>query len=89
LPSKHILVQGKVQGVFYRATAKEVADKLNIKGWIRNTQEGSVEIVASGDEPSLQSFIDWCQKGPEYAYVHSLVVSDAPEESFSAFTIKR
>ena len=50
MPTIHILVKGKVQGVFYRATAKEMADRYGITGWVRNTEEGNVELMASGKE---------------------------------------
>jgi acylphosphatase len=42
MPTVHLLVKGKVQGVFFRATAKDVADKMGVKGWVRNTEEGNV-----------------------------------------------
>jgi acylphosphatase len=46
----HLLIEGEVQGVFYRATAKEIADKLGITGWIKNTWEGNVEAMVTGNE---------------------------------------
>ena len=55
----HLLIKGKVQGVFFRATAKEVADKLGVKGWIKNTWDDDVEAMATGSEEAIQKFIEW------------------------------
>ena len=79
MPTVHILIKGKVQGVFYRASAKEAADRCHIAGWIRNTREGHVEALASGHEEDLNRFIAWCRKGPEQAVVSDVIVSDAAQ----------
>ncbi len=65
MPVIHLIIKGDVQGVFYRVTAKEVADKLNITGWIKNTDSGEVEALVSGTEQALEQFIGWCKKGPQ------------------------
>ena len=54
----HLLIKGNVQGVFYRATAKKMAYKLKITGWIKNTPNGDVEALASGEEATIDKFID-------------------------------
>ncbi|MEM3154296.1 MAG: acylphosphatase [Candidatus Woesearchaeota archaeon] len=59
----HIIVRGKVQGVFFRDYAKKEADKLGITGWARNTDDGGVEIIAEGDKMLLRRFIMLCKKG--------------------------
>ncbi|HVV06045.1 MAG TPA: acylphosphatase [Puia sp.] len=69
MPTVHLLIEGKVQGVFYRASAKAAAEKLHITGWIKNTPEGHVEALACGEEESLRQFVAWCRKGPERAMV--------------------
>ncbi len=84
-----ICVTGKVQGVFYRATTKEVADRLNIKGWISNQADGSVRIEAEGDAGQMQSLIDWCHQGPERAQVLEVSYQEKPLEGFQDFTVKR
>ena len=83
----HLLIKGKVQGVFYRASAKEVADRLHISGWIKNTREGHVEALASGSEEDLRRFIEWCKKGPERAVVSDLIVSEAAQTQITGFSI--
>jgi len=87
--SVHLLVQGKVQGVFFRASAKEVADSLQLKGWVKNTPAGDVELQACGTEEKVQQFIDWCKKGPSRAVVNQVQVSDSENYSFDSFQVMR
>lgn len=89
MPTKHLLIKGKVQGVFYRASAKEAAEKLGISGWIRNTEEGAVEVLASGTEALVQEFIRWCWQGPARAEVKQVVIQDMDDEQFTGFKIIR
>jgi acylphosphatase len=89
MPTVHLLIKGKVQGIFYRATARRVAGELGIKGWIRNTSEGDVEVMASGNEAALQRFTDWCRKGPEMAAVTDVSISKMEETEFEGFVIIR
>ena len=83
------MISGKVQGVFYRARAKEIALGLKICGWIRNTTDGKVEAKITGDEDKLSAFISWCGVGPREAIVTEVVVSDVQVESFSGFQIAK
>jgi acylphosphatase len=69
LVHQSIIVKGKVQGVFYRASAKQMADKLNIKGFVQNLPDGSVGMEAEGDESAMREFIEWCNIGPKNAVV--------------------
>ena len=78
----HIIVKGKVQGVFYRASAKKAALALGLTGWVRNTPEGHVEIMAYGPEKQLNEFMEWCKEGPPAAKVkevHTAVVESPPQ----------
>jgi acylphosphatase len=60
----HLRIEGKVQGVYYRQTAIKRASEIgNISGWVRNRLDGSVEVLADGDEQSIQSLKDWCRTG--------------------------
>jgi len=72
MPTIHLLIKGKVQGVYYRASAKEVADRLHLSGWVKNTREGHVEVLASGHEEDLRRFVEWCKQGPERAVVSEI-----------------
>lgn len=89
MPTVHIIVKGRVQGVFFRASAQEAAEACAVKGWVRNTEEGDVELMATGSEEALQRFIAWCRQGPRRAVVSNVVVEHKEEESFPSFKIVR
>lgn len=89
MPTVHLIVKGSVQGVFYRATAKNIAEKIGITGWIKNTKDGDVEIMATGTAERLKQFIDWCKKGPAKAIVTEILISPKPDEAFDLFYITR
>ena len=81
MPTTHLLIKGKVQGVFFRATAKEVAQEISVTGWIRNTDEGDVEALITGNKESIQRFIDWCKHGPPDAKVDQVIAAEKEETS--------
>jgi acylphosphatase len=64
-----IVVTGAVQGVLFRATARDEARRLRLTGWVRNRMDGAVEIVAEGEDEALGRFLQWCAKGPPGARV--------------------
>lgn len=68
----HLQVYGKVQGVFYRKSAKIEADRLGLVGWIKNRDDGSVEASAEGEKDELEKFVIWCKKGPPFAKVDNV-----------------
>lgn len=67
-------IHGRVQGVFFRAETQKEAARLRLRGWVRNTEDGGVEAVAGGDEGALESFIEWCRRGPAAARVDEVDV---------------
>ena len=69
-----ILVSGRVQGVFFRASAQAEAQRLGLSGWVQNLPDGRVEAVAEGDREQVASFVDWCQHGPPNAEVEDVRV---------------
>jgi acylphosphatase len=86
----HIKIGGKVQGVFFRASTKEKADELKIRGWVKNISDGNVEIVATGSDESIRDFINWCHKGPRGALVSDIKITEEAEEiKFERFLIAR
>ena len=85
----HLIIKGRVQGVYYRASAKQAADKLGITGWVKNTPGGDVEALAQGTDEAIDQFIDWCKQGPERAIVKEVVVSKALDEELDSFDVKR
>lgn len=70
-----IKISGKVQGVFFRRSAKVEADKLGLTGWVRNNNDGTVEVQAGGDKENLERFVQWCKKGPPFAKVENVEVA--------------
>lgn len=74
-------ISGRVQGVNYRNTTKWRADELGITGWVRNTADGAVELLAGGDEPEIADLLEWCNSGPKRAEVTTVDSRPAhPEE---------
>ena len=88
---KHVSIRvyGKVQGVFFRASALEKAEELGINGNVRNNPDGGVGIEAEGGEENLQAFIAWCNRGPKFAQVERCDVNDAAFRNYKGFTIER
>lgn len=88
-PCLHIIVKGRVQGVYFRVFTQKQARKLNIKGYTRNLPEGHVEIFAIGDVQSLQALKAWCHKGPALAKVTEVIANQrVTEEIFDDFYIR-
>jgi len=85
----HLIIRGHVQGVFYRASTRETALRLGLKGWVRNLPNGDVEAVFQGPEEQLQKAIDWCWEGPPGATVTKIDQKwdDCPGE-FSGFEVR-
>lgn len=81
----NIKVYGQVQGIFYRATAREEAEKLNITGFARNEPDESVYIEAEGEEEKLDHFIAWCHKGPPLANVEKVKTEEGFLKNFPSF----
>ena len=84
-----LTIKGKVQGVFYRATAKDVADLTGVKGWVRNLPDNNVEITATAPEEPLQKFINWCKQGPPRARVEDVVIEELELQEFNNFKVIR
>ena len=84
-----LTIKGKVQGVFYRATARDVASLLGIKGWVKNLPDDNVEITATASDETLQKFINWCKEGPPRARVDDVIVEDVDLQEFNGFKVIR
>lgn len=83
-----ILVQGKVQKVFFRITTKAVADQLGVRGFVMNQPDGSVYIEAEGDEFGLSSLVEFCEDGPDKAEVTSVDVRKSNDlKNFKNFEV--
>lgn len=82
-----ITVRGKVQGVFFRAGTKAVADQMGIKGYVKNEKDGSVYIEAEGEEIEMAMFIDWCHEGPEKALVENVHINEGELKNYQNFEV--
>ena len=71
----HVVVTGRVQGVFFRDFTRTKAKALDVKGWVRNLFDGRVEIMGEGDKTSLETFLDRVKIGPTHADVQTVDVS--------------
>ncbi len=84
-----IIVYGRVQGVFFRQSTRETALQAGLSGTVRNHADGSVHIIATGEEELLDSFIEWCKSGPPKASVDHVEVTEQPFQPFRSFIIER
>lgn len=82
-----ITVKGKVQGVFYRASTKAVADQLGIRGTVKNQPDGDVFIEAEGEPAMLDMFLDWCKEGPENAEVSVIESHEGQLKNYRNFEV--
>jgi len=84
-----LIIKGRVQGVFYREFTMKAARKLGLTGFVRNLSDGTVEVVAEGEEQDLKRLISECKKGPLLAHVENIDVKyGKPEEEFDNFYIR-
>ncbi len=84
-----ILVKGKVQGVFYRHSARQKALSLGVTGTVANRVDGSVLLVATAAKETLKELVNWCRQGPPKAVVHSVHTEERPLQVFASFEIER
>jgi acylphosphatase len=85
-----ILVSGRVQGVFYRASAMEEAQRLSLAGFVKNLPGGEVEAIVEGTRQAVEQFVTWCKVGPPAAKVDEVQVKfAAARHEFRTFTVER
>lgn len=84
-----IQIQGKVQGVWYRASTQRQARKLGLVGYVQNELDGSVFAVAQGNKESLQALVAWCKEGPPFARVDKVIITEVEAQQFEDFEVRR
>jgi acylphosphatase len=87
--SKRCVISGRVQGVFYRKFAQDIAATLGLQGWVRNLDNGDVECLVCGEEVDVEKLIVWLHQGPPNAKVTAVNIYDAPWEDHQTFTVLR
>lgn len=84
----HVYISGRVQGVYFREFTRQEAEKLGIKGWVRNLPDGCVEAVFEGSDEALEKMIAWCRQGSPRSRVDNVEVTrESGEENFTVFRI--
>jgi acylphosphatase len=84
----HVFVSGRVQGVYYRATTRERAQKQGVDGWVRNLDDGRVEAVFEGPEGDVEAMVEYCHEGSERANVTDVEVEHGDPEGVDGFEVK-
>jgi len=87
--ARQIIVKGKVQGVFYRAAAREKADVLGLFGWVKNRADGTVEIWVEGEDRFVQEMTEWCRQGPARARVEEVEIKVVEPADYLDFKVIR
>jgi acylphosphatase len=87
LKHQNITVKGKVQGVFYRASTKAVADQLGVRGFIKNETNGDVYIEAEADAATLDMFLEWCHEGPQNGRVTLVETHEGELKNYRNFEV--
>ncbi len=83
-----VIIEGRVQGVFFRHHTQEMAFRLGLKGWVKNRRDGRVEAVLEGDQERVDQMIQWCHRGPTGARVTDVrAVWEDYEGEFDDFSI--
>jgi acylphosphatase len=85
---RRVVVQGRVQGVFFRDTIRRQAREAGVTGWVRNRPDGAVEAVFEGDPRSVEEMVALCRRGPPQATVEAVESTDEPVEGIGGFSVR-
>jgi acylphosphatase len=83
--ARRVIVDGRVQGVFFRDTCRREAAACDVAGWVRNRSDGRVEAVFEGSPDAVEAMVAWCRQGPPSARVDALEIYDEPPTGASGF----
>lgn len=91
MQTRHVIVSGRVQGVWFRRWTQETARRLGLYGWVQNLTNGDVEALFTGEKKAVEAMIEACHNGPEHAQVDKVTVheANAPSLPEKDFVIKR
>jgi len=85
---KHVVVRGRVQGVFFRDSTRERARDEGVAGWVANRGDGAVEAVFEGSAQDVERMVEFCRSGPSSADVDDVEASDEPAEGLEGFQVR-
>ena len=84
---RRVLVSGRVQGVWFRETCRQVAEQLGLAGWVHNRDDGRVEACFEGEAEGVERAVAWCRQGPRRAHVSDVEVHEEPPRGEKGFTV--
>lgn len=84
----HCFISGRVHGVWFRASTRDQAKRLDVKGWVRNLADGRVEVLACGEKKQIEQLQNWLKKGPPLAKVNDLTIEEWPWENHDDFEVR-
>jgi acylphosphatase len=85
---RHVIVRGLVQGVFFRDSARRLAQRHGVSGWVANRADGAVEAVFEGEADAVERLVAFSRKGPRGAEVKSVEVTEEEPEGLSGFAVR-
>ncbi len=85
--SVRLYINGTVQGVFFRAFVKENAERYNVKGFVRNLEDGKIEVFLEGDATNVNIIIELCKKGPKHAQIRNVEIKPERFQDFKVFKV--
>jgi acylphosphatase len=85
---RRVVVTGRVQGVFFRDSARDEARRRHVAGWVTNAHDGSVEAVFEGEEDAVTALVEFCRTGPSAAEVEDVEVSAEEPENLEGFEVR-
>jgi acylphosphatase len=85
---RHVIVHGRVQGVFFRGTVQRLARQHSVAGWVSNRWDGTVEAVFEGEEAAVDRLVDFCREGPRGAEVERAEVAEEEPEGLDGFRVR-
>jgi acylphosphatase len=85
---RRVIAHGRVQGVFFRDSARREAARRGVAGWVRNTGEGTVEAVFEGDDEAVAAMVELCRSGPGHAQVERIEVHEEQPEGLEGFSVR-
>ncbi len=88
MPCLHLLISGRVQGVWFRESMRQEALKQGVSGWARNLADGRVEAMVCGEPAQVGRLLEWAKRGPPLARVTSVETEEAPDQAFAGFEKK-